>query len=169
MKIVETERLTLRHVTTGDGEFILRLLNEPSFKRFIGDRGVRTRDDAREYISQRLIASYDRFGFGMYMAELKGDGTPIGNCGLVKRETLADVDIGFAFVPEFWGQGYAIEAARAVMAYAKDALGLARIAAITAPDNHASIRVLEKLGLKFERMVALSRGEPEIRLYARND
>ncbi|HLE68485.1 MAG TPA: GNAT family N-acetyltransferase [Vicinamibacteria bacterium] len=165
MTVVETERLTLRRLELGDAEFILGLLNDPSFLRFIGDKGVRTLDDAREYISNGPVASYERFGFGLYLTERKEDRVPIGICGLLKRESLKDVDVGFAFLPQFWSKGYAFESASAVMAYGRNVLGLTRIVAVTSPDNDASIRLLSKLGLKFESMVRLSEESPEIRLF----
>ena len=166
MTVVETERLTLRRLELGDAEFILGLLNDPSFLRFIGDKGVRTLDDAREYISNGPVASYERFGFGLYLTERKEDRVPIGICGLLKRESLKDVDVGFAFLPQFWSKGYAFESASAVMAYGRNVLGLTRIVAVTSPDNDASIRLLSKLGLKFESMARLSEDSPEIRLFA---
>jgi len=164
--VVETERLTLRRLEIGDAEFMLGLLNDPSFLRFIGDKGVRTLDDAREYILNGPVASYERFGFGLYLTALKGDRAAIGICGLLKRDSLKDVDVGFAFLPQFWSKGYAFEAASAVMAYGRNVLGLTRIVAITSPDNEASIRLLEKLGMRFEAMVRLSEESPEIRLFA---
>ena len=166
MTVVETERLTLRRLELGDAEFILGLLNDPSFLRFIGDKGVRTLDDAREYISNGPVASYERFGFGLYLTERKEDRVPIGICGLLKRESLKDVDVGFAFLPQFWSKGYAFESASAVMAYGRNVLGLTRIVAVTSPDNDASIRLLSKLGLKFESMARLSEDSPEIQLFA---
>lgn len=166
MKVIETERLILRRLTVDDGEFILELLNDPSWLQFIGDRGVRTIEDARHYILKSLVAMYERFGFGLYLTELKSSGAPAGICGLVKRDSLEDVDIGFAFLPSFRGQGYAYESASAVMAYGKRAFGLNRIVAITSPDNYVSARLLEKLGFKFERMVKLSDDGEEVRLFA---
>ncbi len=166
--MLETDRLVLRRMVLEDADFMLKLLNEPSFRLFIGDRGVRTEDDARAYISSGPINSYERFGFGLYLTELKTDGRPIGICGLLKRESLEDADIGFALLPEFWSNGYASESARAVMAYARDTLGLDRVVAVTTPDNHGSIRVLEKLGMKFERTARLVEGGPELELYARD-
>jgi RimJ/RimL family protein N-acetyltransferase len=161
MIIFETERLVLRYLSVEtDLEFVVRLLNEPSFLQYIGDKGVRTLDDAREYLLNGPIASYEKNGFGLYLVQLKNDGQPIGICGLVKRETLADVDIGFALVPEFWNKGYAAEAAGAVALYARDTLGIDRLVAITSPDNEASARVLNKLGLTFERLVDLGDGKP---------
>lgn len=166
MKVLETERLTLRRVSADDGEFILELLNDPSWLRFIGDRGVRTLDAARGYISESLVAMYERLGFGLYLTELKGVGVPAGLCGLIKRDSLEDVDIGFAFLPEFRGAGYAYESALAVMEYGQRAFGLRRIVAITSLDNYDSERLLEKLGFKFERMVKLSGEGAEVRLFA---
>jgi RimJ/RimL family protein N-acetyltransferase len=166
MKILETDRLVLRRLSVEDAAFILELVNEPSFLRFIGDRGVRTIDDARDYILKGPIASYERFGFGLYLCEIKDGREPIGICGLLKRESLDDVDIGFAFVPEFWRKGYCYEAASAVMAQGKSAFGLDRIVAITSPENDRSVRVLEKLGMRFERMVKLSDDAPEVKLFA---
>jgi RimJ/RimL family protein N-acetyltransferase len=164
--VLETERLTLRRLELDDAEFILGLLNDPSFLRFIGDKKVRTLDDAREYLSSGPIASYERHGFGLYLTERREDGVPIGICGLLKRESLRDVDVGFAFLPRFWSKGYAFESASAVMAYARSVLGLSRVVAITSPDNDSSIRLLMKLGMKFESMVRLSEDSPEVRLFA---
>ena len=164
--VVETGRLALRRMATGDAAFILRLLNEPSFLHFIGDKGVRTLDDARKYIETGPVDSYRRLGFGLYLVVLQESGASIGMCGLLKRESLEDVDVGFAFLPEFWSRGYALEAASAVVAHGRDALGLSRILAVTTSDNTASIRLLEKLGLAFSRMVRLSEDEAELELFA---
>lgn len=109
---------------------------------------------------------YDRLGFGLYLVELKASGLPLGMCGLVKRDFLEDVDIGFAFRPPYWGQGYAYEAAAAVMAYGTEILALPRLVAITSVDNHRSARLLEKLGLRFERLVRYPGEEQDIRLFA---
>ena len=164
--ILETARLQLRMLSVDDAEFILRLLNEPSFIRNIGDRGVRTIDDARAYILKGPIASYEKFGFGLWMVETRFESTPIVICGLLKRDVLADVDIGYALLPEFWSQGYALESASAVLSYANEKLGLKRVVAVTNSDNTSSIRLLEKMGFKYEQMVRLSEGAPEIKLFA---
>ena len=166
MKILETKRLILQQVSIEDAEFILTLLNEPSFIQNIGDRGIRTLDDARAYIVDRLVASYENFGFGMYLVILKETGAPTGLCGLVKRDGLDDVDIGYAFLPRYWSKGYATESALGVKKYAKNMMGLKRIVGITDPVNDGSIRVLEKLGLKFEKMIRLSEDDIELKLYA---
>lgn len=164
--IIETERLQLRRLSVDDAEFILRLLNEPSFIQNIGDRGVRTLDDARAYILKGPVASYEKFGFGLWMVETKPRATPIGICGLLKREVLEDVDIGYALLPEFWSQGYALESASAVMSYAREKLRATRVLAVVNADNQSSIRLLEKLGFQFERMVRLSENAQEIKLFA---
>jgi RimJ/RimL family protein N-acetyltransferase len=168
VKVLETERLVLRHLHEGDAAFILRLLNEPSWIRFIGDRGVRTLEGARAYIARGPAASYERHGFGLDLVELKDGGAPAGICGLIKRDGLADVDIGFAFLPEFWGRGYALEAAAAVMEHAEHVLGLRRVVAITSKDNDSSIRLLEKLGMSFEGVTTLPGDDEEIKLFARD-
>jgi RimJ/RimL family protein N-acetyltransferase len=148
--LLQTKRLRLRHYETSDAEFILRLLNEPSFHRNIGDRKVRTIEDAVNYINARLVPSYSNHGYGLYMVE-KSDGTPIGMCGLVKRDPHEDPDVGFAFIPEMWRQGFAFESATAVLDHARNVLKLKRILGITVPDNIASIKTLQKLGMQFLR------------------
>lgn len=165
MTILETERLVIRKLSADDAEFIVELLNQPSFLRYIGDKGVRNNVDAVQYIQTGPLASYERFGFGLYLVELKETGVPIGICGLLKRDSLPDVDVGFAFLPAYWSQGYALESAAAVMNYGKEVLGLRRIVAITSPDNDASIRLLEKIGLRFEGMIKLSSDQSEVRLF----
>jgi [ribosomal protein S5]-alanine N-acetyltransferase len=153
VKIFETERTILRETVESDGEFILELLNQPSFIKYIGDRNVRTVEAAREYIENRFAESYRKFGFGMWTVELKDDGTPIGICGFVKRDTLPDADIGFALLPQFERKGYAFESAVGVMKYGKDVLGLKRVLAITTQDNESSGRLLAKINFKFENLI----------------
>ena len=162
--ILATKRLALRRLSPADADFILELLNDPSFLRFIGDKCVRNADDAREYILEGPVASYQRNGFGLWLVELKDSGVPVGMCGLLKRESLPDVDIGFAFLPAYRSRGYAFEAASAVLHYGRTEFGLKRIVAITDPENAGSIRVLERIGMRFERMIAVSEGSPEIQL-----
>jgi ribosomal-protein-alanine N-acetyltransferase len=148
VKILETERLLLRRLTKDDATFILELLNEPAFLENIGDRGARTLADARRYIARGPVASYRKFGFGLYLVELKESGAPIGICGLLKRDWLKDVDIGFAFLQKFWWQGYARESAAAK------------------PTNQASITLLEKLGLRFEKIITQPDHPGENKLFA---
>jgi RimJ/RimL family protein N-acetyltransferase len=153
LKPLQTARLNLRPLTLDDAAFILELVNEPSWLRYIGDRGVRTLDDARVYLTKGPLDMYARLGFGLLLVELREDGTPLGLCGLIKRDTLPDVDIGFAFLPEYWGKGYAREAAAAALADAAASYGLQRVVAITTLDNEASIRLLEKIGFRFDRLI----------------
>ncbi|MCA1566364.1 MAG: GNAT family N-acetyltransferase [Acidobacteria bacterium] len=166
MNVLETERLNLRPLDAGDAAFILELLNGEAFLHNIGDKGVRTVEDAVRYILEGPVDSYTQHGFGLWLVELKEAGTPAGICGLVKRDTLPDADIGYAFLPRFWSRGYACESAAAVLSYASNALGLRRVLAITNPDNTGSIKVLEKIGLRFDRLVRLSDDAPEIMLFA---
>jgi RimJ/RimL family protein N-acetyltransferase len=157
--VIETERLRLEEFTPADAEFVLRLLNEPSFLRYIGDRGVRTVEDARKYIADGPVAGYERHGHGLLRVVRRSDGETVGMCGVLKRDALPDPDIGFSFLPEHWSQGYALEAAGAVMRHARATLGLGRIVAITTRDNDASIRLLGKLGFRFDRLVTIGSEE----------
>ncbi len=165
MTVLETERLSLRRLTTDDAAFILELVNEPAWLEFIGDKNVHSLDDARNYILNGPIGMYERLGHGLYLVELK-QGTAVGICGLIKRDGLDDVDIGFALLSRFNGKGYAIEAARAVMSYGRNVLKLGRIVAITKPANEKSIKLLAKLGLQFEKNVRLSIKTPEVALFS---
>ena len=164
--MIETERLLLTYLADCDAEFIRGLLNEPSFIRYIGDRGVRTTDDACRYIQDGPVASYARYGFGLLRVGLKPDDTPIGICGLLKRDTLPEPDLGFSLLPASWSKGYAHEAASAVMRQARGALGVGRILAITSVDNESSIKLLGKLGFQFEQMIRLGEDTTELRLFA---
>lgn len=168
MKILETERTILREVTTDDAEFILDLLNQPSFIKFIGDRKLRTVEQARDYIESRFAASYKQFGFGMYAVELKTTRELIGICGFVRRDSLPDADIGFAFLPQFERKGYAFETGDAMMRYGRNVLNLKRILAITSQDNAASGRLLEKLDFKFERLIELPPETEKLKLFSSN-
>lgn len=149
--MLETDRLILRRFTPDDAAFVYALYNEPSFLRFIGDRGVHDLTAARAYIESGPLASYERHGFGLYVVERKGGGERMGVCGLLRRDMLDAPDLGFAFLPAYWSQGYAGESARAVLTFARSTLGLERILAITSPDNIASITLLGNLGFVFER------------------
>jgi RimJ/RimL family protein N-acetyltransferase len=166
--VLETARLALRRFTLEDDVFILELVNDPSFVRHIGDKGVRSKDDARRYIHDGPLASYERFGFGLYAVELRA-GEPIGMCGILKRDALPDPDLGFAFLPRYWSKGYALESVAAVLADARERHGLTRLLAITSQDNARSIALLEKVDFRFERMARLSEGAAEVRVYSRGD
>jgi len=163
--VLETKRLVLRRMSVADAEFIFALVNEPAFIRNIGDKGVRSLDDARAYILNGPMSSYAKHGYGLYRVDLKENGEPIGICGLLKRDTLDDVDIGFALLEKFRGRGFATESAEAVMEYGRGALGLERIVAITSPDNDASIRVLGKIGLRFDKMIRMPGSSEDTRLF----
>lgn len=165
MTVLETERLILRQFTTDDAAFIHQLLNEPSWIRNIGDRNIRTIEDACSYIVNGPVKSYERNGFGLWLIVLRETGESMGMCGLIRRDGLEDIDIGYALLPNFWSMGYAVEAARATKEYARDAVGLKRLVAIVDPANEASIRVLEKIGLRYEKMIRLSADDIELKLF----
>lgn len=168
MFLFETDRLALSKLTAEDAPFILELLNDQAFLKYIGDRKVRTLEEARMYILNGPIKSYRKHGFGLYLTTLKKYGTPIGICGLLKRDNLDDADIGFAFLPEFRRQGFGYEATSATLQYGRDQLGLKRIVAITQANNKGSIRLLEKLEMQYQRIIRLSENEPELQLYGRD-
>src|SRR3954468_956308 len=153
MKILETERLVLSHLTIADASFMLELMNEPEFIEFVADRGLRTEADAALYLAQKVLPFYEKFGFGLWRVNLKDSGRPIGICGLLKRDTLNHPDVGFSILKRFCQKGYAYEAAAAVLNYGRTTLGLTQICGITAPNNRISIRLLEKLGLKLQRTI----------------
>lgn len=169
MKVLETERLILRWLTIDDADFIFALMNEPAYLRFIGDKGIKDVVAAREHILTGPVDSYERHGYGLYLTERKEDGVSIGICGLVNRESLDGVDIGFAFLAEFWSSGYARESAEAVVAYGKNVIGLERILAITAPDNESSIKLLGKIGFNFAGMISVFEDEPDVKLFTRDE
>lgn len=148
MNIMETEQLSLREMTESDGAFYLEMLSDPGFKTNIADRGVHTEEEALANLRERVFTSYEVHGFGMYLVSRKSDGKAIGMAGLVKRDFLDDIDLGYAFLPRGRGQGFATEAAWACVEFAQEQFGIRRLAAITAPENTPSIRVLEKLGFR---------------------
>lgn len=165
VKIVETDRLILRQLHTGDAAFILRLVNDPSWLNYIGDKGVTSLEDAEKYILTGPVDMYERLGFGMWLVELKSTLEPIGLCGLIKRDTLDDIDIGFALLPAFCKKGYAIEAATATLEYARNRMLLTRVVAITSQDNRASGRLLAKLGFKYERLLQVDPEDDLLKLF----
>ena len=165
MIVCETQRLRLRHLTSHDAPFILELLNDPEFIRNIGDRGVRSLEDARRYVQSGPVTGHHKSGLGLWLVELKEGSTPIGICGLLKRDYLEDVDVGFAVHAAFRHKGYAFEAAEAVIRHGHEVLGLHRIVAIASPDNHASIKLLRRLGLQYEGNVRASDADRETALF----
>lgn len=164
---LETERLSLRRFVFEDAPSIVELLNQPSFLQNIGDRGVRNVADAHRYLREGPMAMYEKYGFGLWRASRRSDDAFVGMCGLLKRDILPDVDVGYAFLPEHWGRGYAFEAASATIEHGARKFGLGRIIGVVSDHNAASIRVLEKAGMRFERMYPMHPGEPEVRLYSR--
>lgn len=165
---LETSRLSLRRLDFDDAPFLVGLLNQPSFLANIGDRGVRNVDDAHRYLREGPMAMYEKFGFGLWHVARRSDGAPVGMCGLLRRDILPDVDVGYAFLPEYWGQGFAFEAAEATLRQAAGKFGLRRVIGVVSDHNAGSIRVLEKLGMSFERMVSMRPDEPDVRLYGRS-
>jgi len=163
---LETERLSLRRVTLDDADFMLDLWNDPAFIRNVGDRGVRTVEQAHEAMKSGALKLYADHGYGPYAMVLKSDGRRIGICGLFKRDNLDHPDIGFSVLPDFCGKGYAGEAAFAVLAHAHDDIGICSLTAIVSPDNAPSIGLIEKLGLSFVRMITMPGDNEEICLYS---
>ncbi|WP_377890490.1 GNAT family N-acetyltransferase [Alkalihalobacillus sp. R86527] len=166
MKIIETDRLILRLLTIDDAAFILKLLNDPTWKQFIGDKGVNTLEDARNYILTGPITMYSQLGYGLYLVELKESKIPIGLCGLIKRESLEDTDIGFAFLSEYQSKGHAYEAASATLSYGCNQLNLKRIVAITSKDNELSSKLLKKIGMNVEQVITPADGSEELDLFS---
>jgi ribosomal-protein-alanine N-acetyltransferase len=165
MSIFETSRLRISALTPADASFIFELTNTPDWLQFIGDRGIRNIADAEQYIINGPVCSYTTWGHGLYLVTLKETGAAIGTCGIIKRDTLEDKDIGFALLPQYTGYGYAYEAAAATLEHAKQVLGIKKIVAITLPANKRSIELLKKLGLVYEKMVAFPGKDEELMLF----
>lgn len=165
MTPASTPRLQFREPSPDDAAFVLELVNDPAWLRYIGDRQVHSLEDAAGYVRNGPAASFARHGFGLWRVSLLDD-TPIGLCGLLQRDALTDPDIGFAYLPDFRGQGYAAEAAQAILAHARDGLGVRRVLAIVMPENYDSIRLLERLGMQPTGRVMLHAGSNGDALYA---
>jgi RimJ/RimL family protein N-acetyltransferase len=165
VKILETERTILREIVESDAEFILDLLNQPSFIKYIGDRNVRNLEQSREFIASRFQESYKTHGYGLWAVELRTGQTPIGICGFVKRDALPDADIGFAFLADYEKKGYGFESASAAMEYGRKVLDLKRVLAITSQDNEASGKLLEKIGFTFEGLIKMPHADEELKLF----
>ncbi len=164
--VLETSRLLLCYLDEEDAPFILELLNDPAFIRHIGDKGVRSLDDAKDYLRSGPLQSYAQHGFGLFLTILSEDHTSVGICGLLQRNELDDPDLGFAFLPRYRSQGYAAESAAAVLEFGAKEFGMRRIVAITSPDNHSSIKLLQKVGLQFEDTIRLGEQSNRVNLYA---
>jgi RimJ/RimL family protein N-acetyltransferase len=165
MNILETERLRLREFTPEDASFIIELVNSPGWLKYIGDRNIKTTDQARAYLENGPIKSYHDNGFGLWMVENKVINTPMGMCGILKRETLEHPDLGFAFLHEYMGKGYAFEAATATLTFAKEKLNLQTLCAITVPDNQNSIKLLQKVGMRFNNRICFPNNPEELLMY----
>ncbi len=163
--ILETARLRLRKLTENDAAFVLRLVNEPAFLTNIGDKEVRNLDDARRFIREGAWTNQPKPGYGQLLVELKDSGEPVGVCGLLYRPSLDVTDVGFALLSPYQHQGYAYEAATAVLQYGRATLGISQIVALTVPENTASIKLIEKLGLRFRQEVQMFAGDPGTWLY----
>jgi RimJ/RimL family protein N-acetyltransferase len=163
--ILETTRLRLRELTLNDTDFIIALLNSPGWLQYIGDRNVKTKEQAVNYLENGPLKSYRQHGFGLWLVESKADEQAIGMCGILKRDTLEHPDLGFAFLSPYQGKGYGYEIAREILLYANNELRLFPISAITLTDNAKSIRLLEKLGLRFIREIHSSSSQEDLRLY----
>lgn len=164
---LRTQRLELAWLTLDDAALMLEIWNDPDFLRHVGDRGIRTIDDAQAAIAEGPLALYAEHGYGPYRMTLRESGNAVGICGLFRREYLDDPDIGFAVLPTYCRRGLALEAAQSVLDHARKDLELKRLTAIVSPGNAASIALIEKLGLRFERMIhADGDDNPAIRLYA---
>lgn len=165
VSVIESARLRLRTLSLDDAAVYLKVMNTPLFLRWIGDRQIRTEAQAREALAVGPLTMQSMHGFSLCLVERKSDGAAIGMCGLIKRASLVDVDLGYAYLPEFAGQGYASEAASAVLAHART-LGLTRVVAITTPGNDASDAVLRRAGMRFQYMLQLAAEEPPVQLFA---
>lgn len=163
--LLETKRLELSEFTSKDALFFYEQVNDPAWIQFIGDRNVKTIEDAEKYLSNKIIPSYQKNGFGFYKVALKKNNTPIGMSGLVDRDGLEHIDVGYAFLPNYRGKGYAFEATKAVLDYAKNVLKINPIVAITDLDNVKSIQLLERLGLQFYKIIKISAESKECRLF----
>lgn len=166
MQVLETQRLSLHHFEKDDAGFLLEIMNHPDYHAFVGDRQLRSVNDAEAYIAEKMIPPYEELGFGFWMMRLRETGEPVGFAGIIKREILDDADVGYAVHEKFYGKGLAQEATRGVLTYAKQTLGFSRVSAITNPDNSASISVLMKCGFAFEKKTTFM--EDEVNLYLRS-
>ena len=168
-EVARTERLKIAKISKNDAPFIFELVNSPSWIKYIGDRNIKTVDDAENYIENTHLKSYKTNGFGFYKVLLKAeDDKAIGTCGLAKRSELEDIDMGFGFLPDYEGKGYGLECSLAIMELAKSQFHIKKLTAITLPTNHNSVRLLEKLGMRFEKKVIPFEDDEELLLFAKD-
>ena len=163
--VIETERLKLLKLSVDDSKFIFELLNDPDWIKYIGDRNIKNENDAEKYITDKIITSYEKFGFGLYLVKEKQSNVSIGLCGLIKRDYLEEADLGFAFLPQYRKNGYAYESAFAVIKYAKETFGINTLLAITSLDNISSINLLKKLGFIFVKIFKMPGDNEELKLF----
>jgi RimJ/RimL family protein N-acetyltransferase len=163
---LQSARLELRPLTLDDADLMLAVWNDPAFYKYVGDRGIRTVEAAQEALAEGAFPLYEKYGYGPFRVALRANDEPIGTCGLFRREGYDDADIGWSVLPAYWGKGYAFEAARAVLAFAFDEVGLSRITAFISPDNVPSLGLARKLGLGYERMARLVGDDEDVCLYS---
>ena len=169
MQIAETKRLILSKITTNDAAFILELMNSPGWLKYIGDRNIKTVEAATVHIENNQLKCYKTYGFGYYKIQIKAENLKtIGTCGLLKRDELEHVDVGFSLLPNYHGKGYGFEAVTEIMNLAKSEFNMKRICAITLPINKPSIHLLEKLGLSYQKTVKPFDNDEELLLFAKD-
>jgi len=169
MVIAETDRLLLSKITIDDAPFILELVNTPDWIKYIGDRNIKTVEQAETHIKNNQLKCYETHGFGYYKLQVKAENLKtIGTSGLLRRDNLEHVDIGFSFIPDYHGKGYGFEAASEIMKLAKDKFNIKTLCAITLPINQPSINLLEKLGLSYQKTVKPFEDDEELLLFAKN-
>lgn len=164
--IFQTQRLRLREFNENDAEFIIELVNSEAWLKYIGNRNIKTFDQARDYLINGPIKSYKDNGYGLCLVELINENIPIGMCGIIKRDTLEEPDLGFAFLPKYFGKGYAHEIAKQTLEFAKNHLNMNKILAITIPENLSSIKLLEKLGFSFQNNIKAPNNGGELKLFS---
>lgn len=167
-KSFETERLILKPTDLEDVDLIFELMNSPKWLEYIGDRNIKTKEDARQYILDKHLPNFENNGYGSYTVILKENGNKVGSSGLFQRDVLEVVDIGFAFLPEYEKKGYGYESSNKILEVAKTEFGLNKVSAITLPNNIASQKLIEKLGLTYQKMIQLSQDDDALMYYEGN-
>lgn len=168
MSIITTDRLTLREVLLDDSPFILSLISEAAWRQFISDHSITTLEETERYIEERLISLYKKWNYGLWLVELKSNQQALGICGLVRRPTLPTMDLGFGFRQQFWGQGYAYEAAVACQHYAHTEYHAETLLAITNPENSRSQKLLKKIGFQYNETKSLSDADDPVAIFQYN-
>lgn len=164
--LITTDRLLIRKFNLDDAGFIFILLNSETWIKYIGNRNIKNLEDAKNYIVNSPLYFYQKFGFGPYLVALKDTYEPVGMCSLIKRDTLEEVDLGFAYLDPFIGKGFAYEASKAIIEFSKNTLALKKLVAITLPDNTPSIKLLEKLGFHYQNRIQFPNEKEELMLFS---